>query len=279
MRLRALRKRDRHQAIALLEQDSDGNLFQLDSLEKRAFSSWYQDQWWGVFKNRSLIGIGGCFGRASHGEPAKLIIPYGTDSAMFLLGQFEKERGGTKMAIGVRSATDAFLEGLDVKSFKTHYDQRIYRCTETNEYQISSEIVFQRAKQQHLEKIYNHSAKMMIEDLGTDPRTPIPSQHHETIKVRIQEGRCFIGTLKGKIVFLLDLGTNCNRGCQIGGTYVPPEFREKGYATEGVHFWTKRLLKKYGLVTLHVNEANHSAIRLYNKIGFKQSSPYRLAII
>ena len=279
MRLRALRKRDRHQAIALLEQDSEGNLFQLDALDKRAFSSWYQDRWWGVFQDSSLVGIGGCFGRPQHGTKAKVIVPYGTQKAMKLLGQFERERGGTRMAIGSRESTDAFLLGLGTQKYKTFYNQRIYSCTHTPDLKLSSDVVFTRAKKIHLEEVYKLSSEMMLEDLGVDPREPSPTKYLETIKTRIQEGRCFIGTLGSKIVFLLDLGTHCTRGCQVGGTYVPPQFRGNGYATAGVYFWTSRLVEKYGLVTLHVNEANHSAIRLYQKVGFKQSSPYRLAII
>ena len=279
MRLRVLRKRDRHQAIALLEQDPEGNLFQLDALDKRAFSSWYQDEWWGVFQDSSLVGIGGCFGRPKHGMKAKLIIPYGTTKAMKLLGQFEGERGGTRMTIGSREATDAFLAGLDPQKYKTFYDQRIYSCSKTPELQVSNDVVFSRAQKVHLDEVYKLSSEMMLEDLGVDPRVPTPSHYRETIKNRIQEGRCFIGMLGSKIVFLLDLGTHSKRGCQIGGTYVPPEFRGNGYATAGVYFWTSRLVEKFGLVTLHVNEANHSAIRFYQKIGCKLSSPYRLAII
>ncbi len=279
MKLRSLYKRDRSQAIALLEKDYDSNLFQLDALEKRVFSRWYQDQWWGVFSNRTLIGVNGCFGRIENGSPARLLLPYGEDDAMKLFGEFEKERGGTSMILGARRSADLLIEGLKYTTYKTFYNQRIYRCTKIVKKAYHSDIQFQKAKMNQEDQIISLSAQMMIEDLGKDPRVPDPKKYRETIRRRIQEGRCFIGMLKNEIVFLLDLGTNGSRGCQIGGTYVPKEHRGKGVATEGVHYWTEKLIQKFGLVTLHVNEENNHAIRCYQKVGFQQSSPYRLAIV
>ena len=129
------------------------------------------------------------------------------------------------------------------------------------------------------EHILSMSAEMMLEDLGKDPRNPNPQQYQEVIHRRITEGRSFVGMMNNQIVFLLDLGTNCKRGCQIGGTYVPPQHRGKGIATLGMRFWTSRLIQKYGLVTLHVNEANQAAVRYYKTVGFTPSSAYRLAIL
>jgi len=279
MKLRALHKRDRQQAINLLEKDKEANLFQLDSIDSRAFSGWYQDQWWGVFQNKQLLGVGGCFGRPSHGYPARLVVPYGEATAMKLLGQFERDRGGSHMVIGERDSADSFLQGMKPPSYQTFYNQRIFVCSKVHPSDGNGALTFQRAQLKHETDIYEMSAQMMLEDLGKDPRKPSPTQYRETIRRRIQEGRCFIGLYKQEIAFILDLGTNCIRGCQIGGTYVPPKFRGRGFATQGVHFWTERLIQKFGMVTLHVNEENIPAIRCYKRVGFLQSSPYRLAII
>ena len=183
------------------------------------------------------------------------------------------------MVLGCRKATDAFLLGLGCTTYKTFYDQRIYSCSKILPRALSDSLHFQRANSSHLAQIVDLSARMMLEDLGKDPREKSEQQYRETIRRRILEGRSFIGIRSNQIVFLLDLGTNGPRGCQIGGTYVPPLYRNQGIATQGMHYWTSRLLKKYGLVTLHVNEANLPAIRCYERIGFCKGSPYRLAIL
>ena len=279
MKLRALSKHDRKAAISLLEQERDANLFQLDALDRRAFSTLFQDRWWGVFQNKQLLAVNGCFGREKHGVPARLLIPYGEDSAVHVLGRFEQERGGSDMVLGCREATDAFLQGLGCMHYRTFYNQRIYSCSNIRQMSFPNKIHFQRANSSHLAQIVDLSARMMLEDLGKDPRLDSEQHYRETIRRRILEGRSFIGQINNQIVFLLDLGTNGPRGCQVGGTYVPPSYRNQGIATQGMYYWTSRLLKKYGLVTLHVNEANLPAIRCYERIGFRKGAPYRLAIL
>ena len=149
MKLRALSKRHRKEAILLLEKDREANLFQLDTLERRAFSSLFQDQWWGVFKDKTLVGINGCFGRPSHGKPARLLVPYGDERSLSLLGAFERDRGGTEMVLGCRSSADALLQGLRYQQYQTFYNQRIYFCTQVTELPLSFDVHFQRAQIQH----------------------------------------------------------------------------------------------------------------------------------
>ena len=63
------------------------------------------------------------------------------------------------------------------------------------------------------------------------------------------------------------------------GTWVPPGFRGHGYATEGVRALCQRLLDDHPVITLHVNEANHPAVRVYEKVGFVRTSPFRLLTV
>jgi hypothetical protein len=38
----------------------------------------------------------------------------------------------------------------------------------------------------------------------------------------------------------------------------------------------RRLIADVPMVTLHVNEANHPAVRSYEAVGFRRSTPFRL---
>jgi hypothetical protein len=80
-------------------------------------------------------------------------------------------------------------------------------------------------------------------------------------------------------LFTINVGTRSHLGCQIGGTYVPLAHRGKGLATAATAAVVRDLLKRHPRVTLHVNEANQPAVRVYEKIGFERSVPYRLATV
>ena len=58
--------------------------------------------------------------------------------------------------------------------------------------------------------------------------------------------------------------------------YTPPRLRGHGYATRGLAGMCSLLLKKHPLITLHVNEENAPAVKLYERLGFARAAPFRL---
>jgi predicted GNAT family acetyltransferase len=119
---------------------------------------------------------------------------------------------------------------------------------------------------------------MTLEDMGDDPYSRDPASHESSVRARIEDGRVFVIAKGDQILFQMHIGTEGPHGCQIAGTYVPPEYRGQGLATQGVAEVTRRALRKHALVTLHVNEANTPAVRAYEKVGFHAFAPFRLAM-
>ena len=117
---------------------------------------------------------------------------------------------------------------------------------------------------------------MEEEDLGRNPALTDPAAHQAVVIERIRSGRTWVLVREDEIVFQINVGTRGPAGCQVGGTYVPPPHRGKGYATLGMSELCRRLVPAHRRVTLHVNEANTPAVALYERTGFRRAHALRL---
>ena len=64
---------------------------------------------------------------------------------------------------------------------------------------------------------------------------------------------------------------------QLGGVYVKPEFRRRGYALCTVHRVLKNVFSLKNTVVLFVKNANATALSLYRALGFKKLNGYIIA--
>lgn len=278
MRLQELTRWHRRSAVRFLEADPMANLFQLGELERHGIISSELNGWNGVFEREQLIAVSCSFGRVEKGLPTKLIVAYGDMDASVLLGEHERQLGGAEFIVGPRSGSDGVIIGLQQGAARLHFNQRLYVCTTADVAPYPSTLLeFRPAVHKELDTIKQMSAEMMLEDLGFDPREK-PENWHQTVERRIKERRCLIGLNGNQIVFVLDIGTMSGRGCQVGGTYVPPEFRGQGISSIGMTILTHKLLNRFPAVTLHVNEANTPAVRCYERSGFQRAAPFRFTI-
>ena len=125
--------------------------------------------------------------------------------------------------------------------------------------------------------VAHEAGRMEREDIGEDPNRD-PVHHQEAVRERIRAGRTFVIEERARLVFQVNVGTLHPDGAQLGGTWVPPWARGRGLATAGVAAVVRRLLAIAPRVTLHVNEANAPAVRVYEKVGFRRDAPFRLIV-
>lgn len=211
-------------------------------------------------------GAGGGPGRA-------LLVPFGPDPACSVLGANLAHLRTSAMFIGPRAACDALWAGVGGGDSRICYDQRLYVCRAVS---AGPEITVRPSTMDEAYAVARMSAEMMREDLGEDPRELDAQGHFALVARRIRAGRTWLGFRDGEAVFKVDVGTQFDLGCQVGGTWVPPEHRGQGLATAGMRAVCRSLLEETGMVTLHVNEANLSAVRCYEKAGFERDAPFRL---
>jgi len=212
--------------------------------------------------------------------PDRLAVPFAPDAAHAeAIGGYLRGRYAPTMIVGPRAASDAlwrgWTQGHQVPA--RCYDQRLYTCRAAR--QSAPDMAVRQAKKREWRTVSEYAARMQVEDLGQDPRAGDPALHDRVVKDRIRRGVTWVMTEGADVVFQVNVGTDFDGACQVGGTYVPPAFRGRGLASAGMASLANTLLATHHLVTLHVNEANTPAVRAYERAGFTRDAPYRLLTV
>ncbi len=252
---------------ALLSAEPVAHLFLIGFLSTHAIDrAW----WYGVLEGsrvRAAVLV----------LPDRLAVPCAPDPEdAARLGAHVASRHRPCLVVGPRAASDRLFERWSPsrEPRRTH-DQRLYRLESISE--GPDPAGFRLAVWDDRAVVALQSAAMEREDLGTD-RLGESDTHDQIVHDRIQAGRTWVIEREDRIVFQVNVGTTHPTGCQIGGTWVPPEHRGHGLATAGIAATCRRLLAAHPRVTLHVNEANHAAVRVYENVGFVRDAAFRLLI-
>jgi uncharacterized protein len=279
VRATSLLPRDRGDVEALLCRDVETNLFLLGVLQTAGPTGLPPGAWWGADARPERLRTGGDLAAlvfvasSALANGRNLGVPVGDPEGCRVIGEALRPYGPIRLVIGPRQASDAFWSGLGDPAARIRYEQRLYVCHEVSE---GPELLVRRAMLAEAPVLADMAGQMMLEDLGEDPRLYDPEGHLRLVTERIRVGRTFVGVDRGVIVFKVDVGTRFDRGCQVGGTFVPPPFRGQGLSVRGMRTICRMLLDELPVVTLHVNEANLPAVRCYEGVGFERATPYRL---
>ena len=182
--------------------------------------------------------------------------------------------------VGPRADCDALWSAWSgSRAWIRRYDQRLYVRRSLASDTGDAPPGFRRAIERDIDRIADQAAAMEIEDLGVDPRADGLAAHRAAVQERVRSGRTWVIEAQGEIVFQVHAGTLSERGCQLGGTYVPPSQRGRGWGRAGMRAVSAQLLRRCPLVTLHVNESNRPAVRAYEASGFIADAPMRLITV
>lgn len=272
-RLRVFRLDPSHRGEVqeLLEQDERANLFPLLLMDVAGFAIHEDELWYGATERGGRLDAVVLLGGRSPAGAA-LAVPWGTREGLLALGASVAGGGGAKLLIGPRAAADDLDEGMGMP-WRLRYDQRMYVATAAS---AGDRLPLRIAREADLDVVLDLAAAMSVEDLGEDPREIEPEQHIARTRRSVREQRVLLGEVDGVAVFKVDIGLTSARGTLVGGTYVPPWARGRGYATAGMRAATATLLGRSPMVALHVNEDNRAAVRCYERAGFRRSLPFRL---
>lgn len=263
----------------LLLRDPVVNLFLLGFLELHPLD---RCAWIGAYRGGAGLGRGGSLTGVALLVPGRLVVPYAPDLADAAeLGAHLKGRFDPTMVVGPRDASDALWQAWTrgrVRALR-FYDQRLYTRAPLPGDEGAQDPALRLARPEEWREISEHSARMEIEDLGRDPRAESRSLHERVVRDRIDRGVTWVLEREGRIAFQINVGTATEHGCQVGGTFVPPELRGRGLAVDGMRAVCRRLLREHPLITLHVNEANAPAVRTYERVGFVRGAAFRLLTV
>lgn len=209
--------------------------------------------------------------------PGALLVPYApfSESDAEAMGSTMRKRHRPTMLVGPRAASDALWDAFAPDApVDRRYDQRLYVCDEAPE--TGPVPGFRKATLADLPEVAEHARRMEFEDLGRWPDAADPVRWRSGIRRRIENGNTWIIHREGSLRFQIHVGTITAWGAQVGGTWVPPEDRGQGLATQGMLALGRAMLPGHRQLTLHVNEANEPAVRTYRRAGYREDVPFRL---
>ncbi len=126
-----------------------------------------------------------------------------------------------------------------------------------------------RARESDLETVVLHSARQHLEDLGDDRYAADPEGFRVGHRSDLRDGRWWLAREAGRLCFQVHVGPHNDHTVQIGGVFTPPDLRGRGLATRGVAALVDWLLDFHPSVTLFCDEANQTARRVYERVGFE----------
>ena len=123
------------------------------------------------------------------------------------------------------------------------------------------------ARSDETELVAEHSARMIVGELGYDPRAQ-RSTFVAGVRHAIELGCWWVWIVDNELRFQCNVGARTPLTAQIQGVWTPAALRGRGYATRALTATARRLLAGNPTLSLYVNDFNTDAIALYDRIGF-----------
>ncbi len=272
MRAAPLRADHQPQLTALLGAEPVTHMHLLDACLPRLDAD-PRRRWWGAWTAGGELRAVVLAFHLQPGAPASSMVPGGDPLGARLIGRLLAGRGGASMLIGPRDAVDALWEGLGFPGFRIAYDQRLFVCEAVAP---GPRLPVRPPVPDELDHICALHRAMLWEDLGLPPGRIDQPVHRARMAERMAEGRLRVDASGGPARFLIDLGTLGPLGTHVGSTFLAPEARGQGEAAGRLRAVLDELLGRVPRVTLHANEQNDPAVRLYERVGFQRAAAFRL---
>jgi uncharacterized protein len=135
-----------------------------------------------------------------------------------------------------------------------------------------------RARTEDLDLMVRASAAMHLEEVGFDPLLVDPSGYRERVLTLIRRGRLYVWLEEGRVAFKAECSSVTPEAVQLQGVWTDPTLRRQGRATRAMAILCHLLLADAEWVTLFVNDFNETAIRLYERTGFKRIGTMRTVL-
>jgi len=121
----------------------------------------------------------------------------------------------------------------------------------------------------YLDSYLDAATAMYTEEVGVAP-LDIQGSYRDHVTSMMMRG-CTMGVVQsGRVVFKADIVADAAQICQIGGVWLDPQFRGKGFSETLMAGVVALCRERFSTVTLYVNSYNHPAVRCYTAIGFVQ---------
>lgn len=124
--------------------------------------------------------------------------------------------------------------------------------------------------------VYPACVAMFTEEVGVDPESVGGSNGYRgRVAQLVSMGWSWAIIEAGQVVFKAEVGAATDAGCQLQGVWVHPDLRGQGLAAPAMASVVRQVRRAVApAVTLYVNDHNHAARRVYERVGFRQSDTF-----
>lgn len=117
-------------------------------------------------------------------------------------------------------------------------------------------------------------AELAFAESGVDPRQQDPIGFLERYIRRIKQGRTWVLTENGTLIFKVEVVAETPSTTCIEGVWVNPEYRGLGYGKRCMSQLARILLWRTKSICLFVNDENDDAQRFYKRVGYHLRTVY-----
>ena len=184
-------------------------------------------------------------------------------------------RSGARMLVGEEAAVTELWEAARAdlpRPLEDRPGQPVYVLAEPPE---SGETALRPAMLADLEPLVEASAAAYLEEVGVDAYARDPALFEWRTRVQIEEGRSWLWTEDGHILFKAEASAWTPSAVQLQQVWVDPRLRGRGYAQRGMCDLSRLLLERVPAVCLFVRAENAPAIRVYENVGMRRTISYR----
>jgi len=131
------------------------------------------------------------------------------------------------------------------------------------------------AQEPDLDEITENSAQQHFDDLKEDRYALDPEGFRRRHLGELRQRHWWVLKERGRIVFQVHVGPENAQVVPLGGVFTPPALPGQGHATCGRTSIVGQLLERLPAVSLFCDEANATARRVYERVGFQTAFHYR----
>ncbi len=269
--VRVLGQADLPAFVALAGQEPVVNVFALH----RAYTTNLEPRWlggemWGRFDGGHLVS-------ACHVAANLVPVQASAEDAAVFAGRALARRRTASTIVGPQAPVRAFWEQVDGQWGRprdVRWDQR-HLVIDTAPL-VAPDHGVRCGTQSDLPTLYPACVAMYTEEVGVSPEA---GGGADLYRARVQQlvGRAwsFVRYDGHELVFKAEVACATPQAAQVQGVWVPPHRRGQGIATAGMAAVVHQVRTRIApTVSLYVNDWNHSAREVYERVGFTETARF-----
>ena len=269
--VRPLGRADLAAFTELAERDPVVNVFALyrsriSNLEPR----WLGGEMLGRFEGRHLVA-------ACHAA-ANLVPVQASDDDATALAEFAISRGRrASTLVGPQDPVRAMWNRIGTNwgtAREERWDQRHLMLD--GPAAIAPDLAVRASVPSDLMTLFPACVAMYTEEVGV---SPIDGGAYDLYRARVQQlighGWSFVRYDGAELIFKAEVACATTNVAQIQGVWVPPHRRGEGLATAGMAAVVEQVRARIApTVSLYVNDWNHGARKVYERVGFRETARF-----